>query len=31
LESMSSTHPILDRLNIPIAQKAAIEDYGESI
>jgi hypothetical protein len=30
-DSTNSTHPMLARLNIPDAQKAAIEDYGESI
>jgi hypothetical protein len=30
-DSINATHPILGRLNIPPAQKAAIEDYGESI
>jgi hypothetical protein len=30
-DSINSTHPMLARLNILDAQKAAIEDYGESI
>jgi hypothetical protein len=30
-DSINSMHPMLARLNIPDAQKAAIEDYGESI
>jgi hypothetical protein len=30
-EAMTTLHPILGRLNIPDAQKAAIEDYGECI
>jgi hypothetical protein len=30
-DSVVTTHPILNKLNIPNAEKAAIEDYSESI
>lgn len=30
-ETMDALHPMVGRLNIPDAQKAAIEDYGDSI